>query len=188
MITPPRLERFAFSPTLPLKGRVKEEATPSRFRDPEGPEAWERCGPNSGRAHAGGPSLQRQPARALGERSVTQEVPANALSARTSRARCFVAGTLTRSRCLPQPSTALTCRFSRQRAGSIRKAPLTAPPPVCERALEPPPNSRRARPVTATRMSHRDIATRHRGSVSLRSPTLGSQGLARPSGDRVRPT
>ncbi len=92
------------------------------------------------------------------------------------------------ARCLPQPSTALTCRFSRQRAGSIRKAPLTAPPPVCERELEPPPNPHWRVPFGPPAQGHRDIATRHRGSVSLRSPTPGSQGLARPSGDRVCPT
>ncbi len=66
---PPRLERFAFSPTLPLEGRVKRRrlASASRikphppvFAVRENPKPGSGAAPNSGRAHAGGPSGGRQ--------------------------------------------------------------------------------------------------------------------------------
>src|SRR5262245_59070850 len=70
-----------------------------RFRDPDGPELWERCGPQLRRADAGGPSGQHQTARALRRNSVSSG--AAGPSAQTSRARCSFASTLDQSQWPP---------------------------------------------------------------------------------------
>ena len=96
--------------------------TPPRFRDPDGPELWERCGPEFRKGRRG----RSEPWAKDGRRPVNVQSQhrgaVQSFIGRTSRARCSMTGTLRRSRWPPATSTALTCRFSQQRTGSIRKS------------------------------------------------------------------
>src|SRR5262245_61112297 len=105
----------------------------SRFRDPEGPEAWDQVPPLDSEGRAGGPSLQRRRARELSQRKGGRPDLRPGPPTRDGL-RPYASGDL--GRWLARRRSTSACPAGAGRLASS----FAASSPICTPELRPPPN------------------------------------------------